>query len=174
MATSLQFAAATEPRQQTLQTSSGVQQTPLVYLRPSSVDRHSGYVHHGWIQEGPRRAHALRYMRPAFQVMEQQTVSIAKAGITTTLNTRTTLLAAANPAWGRYDKRRSPAENINLPPALLSRFDLMWLILDKVEAESVGITCTASVHPALNAPPPPLSSASMLNYGISSVWHEAR
>ena len=72
------------------------------------------------------------------QVMEQQTVSIAKAGITTTLNTRTTLLAAANPAWGRYDRRRSPAENINLPPALLSRFDLMWLILDKVEAESVS------------------------------------
>ncbi|KAK9828231.1 hypothetical protein WJX74_004646 [Apatococcus lobatus] len=70
------------------------------------------------------------------EVMEQQTVSIAKAGITTTLNTRTTLLAAANPAWGRYDRRRSPAENINLPPALLSRFDLMWLILDKVEAES--------------------------------------
>ncbi len=43
------------------------------------------------------------------QVMEQQTVSIAKAGIATTLNTRTTLLTAANPAWGRYDRRRSPA-----------------------------------------------------------------
>jgi hypothetical protein len=49
------------------------------------------------------------------EVMEQQCVSIAKAGITTTLNTRTTILAAANPAWGRYDKRRTPAENINLP-----------------------------------------------------------
>lgn len=58
-------------------------------------------------------------------------MSIAKAGITTTLNTRTTILAAANPAWGRYDKRRSPAENINLPAALLSRFDLLWLLLDE-------------------------------------------
>jgi hypothetical protein len=47
--------------------------------------------------------------------MEQQTVSIAKAGITTTLNTRTSVLAAANPTWSRYDKRRSAAENINMP-----------------------------------------------------------
>lgn len=64
-------------------------------------------------------------------------MSIAKAGITTTLNTRTTLLAAANPAYGRYDPRRSPAENIALPAALLSRFDLMWLILDKADQDQV-------------------------------------
>jgi hypothetical protein len=55
--------------------------------------------------------------------MEQQTVSIAKAGITTTLNTRTTILAAANPAYGRWNRRRSPGDNINMPPALLSRWE---------------------------------------------------
>merc|ERR1712070_1271402 len=67
------------------------------------------------------------------EVMEQQSISIAKAGITTTLNTRTTVLAAANPKDGRYNPYKSPVENINLPPALLSRFDLLFLLLDVVD-----------------------------------------
>lgn len=65
------------------------------------------------------------------EVMEQQTVSVAKAGIIAQLNARTSVLASANPVGSRYNPRLSVVENIHLPPSLLSRFDLIYLLLDK-------------------------------------------
>jgi len=70
------------------------------------------------------------------EVMEQQTISIAKAGIMTSLNARVSILAAANPAFGRYNPKRTIEQNVNLPAALLSRFDLLWLIQDKADREN--------------------------------------
>ena len=67
------------------------------------------------------------------EVMEQQTVSIAKAGIITTLNARTSILAAANPVGSKYDVDLPVTRNIDLPPTLISRFDLLYLVLDQVD-----------------------------------------
>lgn len=65
------------------------------------------------------------------EAMEQQTVSIAKAGIVATLKAQTALIAAANPHSGRYDRYKTPTQNIRLPPSLLSRFDLIFVVVDK-------------------------------------------
>lgn len=69
------------------------------------------------------------------EVMEQQSVSIAKAGITTTLNARTAVLAAANPVAGRWNKALKPETNLGIETALLSRFDLTFVILDKPDED---------------------------------------
>lgn len=66
--------------------------------------------------------------------MEQQTISIAKAGITTILNSRTSVLAAANPVFGRYDDSRDATENIDFQTTILSRFDLIFIVRDIQDA----------------------------------------
>ncbi|MCS7367622.1 MAG: minichromosome maintenance protein MCM [archaeon YNP-WB-062] len=69
------------------------------------------------------------------EAMEQQTISIAKAGIVARLNARTSVLAAGNPRYGRYLVNRSIAENVNLPPTILSRFDLIFVMRDVPNSE---------------------------------------
>ena len=83
-------------------------------------------------------------------------MSIAKAGITTTLNARTAVLAAANPAGGRYNTAWSPQENINLPAALLSRFDLLWLLLDRADADADTALAQHVLHVHRHLAHPPL------------------
>ncbi len=70
------------------------------------------------------------------EALEQQTVSIAKAGIMATLNTRCSVLAAANPKFGRFDRYKTVADQIDLPAPILSRFDLTFVIEDKPNFEN--------------------------------------
>ena len=65
------------------------------------------------------------------EAMEQQTISIAKAGIHATLNARSSILAAANPIFGRYDRSKSLRYNVDISPPIMSRFDLFFVIFDE-------------------------------------------
>jgi replicative DNA helicase Mcm len=72
------------------------------------------------------------------EAMEQQTISVAKAGILATLKSRCALLGAANPKYGRFDRYEGVAEQINMPPALISRFDLIFILLDVPDSKRDG------------------------------------
>ena len=92
------------------------------------------------------------------EAMEQQTISIAKAGIQASLNARTSILAAANPVAGRYDRSKPLRYNVALPPAILSRFDLLHVMIDDPDphADAQIANHILSVHQgagaALNPP----------------------
>ena len=70
------------------------------------------------------------------EALEQQTISISKAGINTTLNSRCSVVAAANPKYGRFNKYKNIAEQINLSPPILSRFDLIFVLTDDIDKEN--------------------------------------
>ena len=65
------------------------------------------------------------------EAMEQQTISLAKAGIHATLNARASILAAANPLYGRYDRTKSLRFNVDISPPIMSRFDIFFVIFDE-------------------------------------------
>src|SRR5438309_2004074 len=69
------------------------------------------------------------------EAMEQQRISVAKAGITAVLQARCAVLAAANPKFGRFDEHKYISEQIDLPPALLSRFDIIFSMIDRPQAD---------------------------------------
>jgi DNA replication licensing factor MCM5 len=108
------------------------------------------------------------------EAMEQQTISIAKAGITTMLNCRNSVLAAANPIHGRYDDLRDIGDNINLMSTILSRFDMIFIIRDVREEERdrsiaqhvLGVHINSSLGPSSHGGG--LSSASTNDNSSSS------
>ncbi|CAH2305402.1 DNA replication licensing factor MCM6 [Pelobates cultripes] len=73
----------------------------------------------------------LRDQVAIHEAMEQQTISITKAGVKATLNARTSILAAANPVGGRYDRSKSLKQNVNLSAPIMSRFDLFFILVDE-------------------------------------------
>lgn len=113
------------------------------------------------------------------EAMEQQSISISKAGIITTLKARCSVMAAANPTSGRYDSSTSFAENVDLSDAILSRFDILCVVRDTVDADTdrrlAGFVVDSHIksHPAFddedldttgNLPPPPVTQDLLKKY----------
>ncbi|MGD0494565.1 MAG: minichromosome maintenance protein MCM [Candidatus Bathyarchaeia archaeon] len=103
------------------------------------------------------------------EAMEQHTVSVAKGGIVATLNARAAILAAANPALGRYEPHRTVAENISLPVTILSRFDLIFVLRDvpNKESDSKMSLHILELHRKGSSPVEPPISAELLRKYIS-------
>ncbi|GBE60626.1 DNA replication licensing factor [Babesia ovata] len=102
------------------------------------------------------------------EVMEQQTVTIAKAGIVATLNARSAILASANPVNSRYDKRKAVVDNINLAPSLFSRFDLIYLVLDCIDPmeDKVIAKRLCNSFAGIDQEPPPIDPVTLSRY----IW----
>lgn len=103
------------------------------------------------------------------EAMEQQTVSVAKAGIVCSLNARTSILASANPKESAYDPKLSVVENIHLPKNLMTRFDFIWLMLDKRNKDTdrrlaAHLTSMYSVSGVVNRVEPPIDSELFRRY----------
>lgn len=101
------------------------------------------------------------------EAMEQQTISIAKAGIHATLNARTSILAAANPIAGRYDRKRSLRANLNMTAPIMSRFDLFFVVLDDYNEQVDTSLADHIVNLHMNrdaAINPPYSKEQVLRY----------
>ncbi|KAJ2813287.1 MCM DNA helicase complex subunit mcm6 [Coemansia furcata] len=101
------------------------------------------------------------------EAMEQQTISIAKAGIHATLNARTAILAAANPVGGRYDRRLTLRQNVAMSPPIMSRFDLFFVVLDDANDTTDYNTARhiVSVHQHRDAAvAPPFAPATLRRY----------
>merc|ERR1712038_2087536 len=110
------------------------------------------------------------------EAMEQQTVSVAKAGIVASLNARASILASANPKDSSHDPKMSAVENIHLPKNLMTRFDLIWLMLDKREREldrqlANHLVSMYSVSGAKKKPKPPLDAETFRRYvSFARFW----
>ena len=91
------------------------------------------------------------------EAMEQQQISIAKAGVVASLASRCAVLAAANPVGGHYDRGRTVSENLKMSPALLSRFDLVFILLDRRMRRTTGRPSTSCA--CTRSPSPPTSRA---------------